>query len=146
MAACFPVLLRATRLVVNSCNVYSKLMCPSLLSTSVGFRVLQAFNISQFSGAIQIVESNDRDTDGTSYLRFDAAITNIPPMAPLTISALPQLACDVQILHIFIPFGKLLFFLEISPFQLPTVVDSFCIGNMKHTNVRCCLKLWHNKS
>ena len=51
---------------------------------------------------------------------------NSPPVAPLTISPLPQLTFDVQILHVFISFGTLLIFdkkcLNFSCIQLWTVV------------------------
>ena len=40
--------------------------------------------------------------------QVDSVSLNSPPVAPFTISRLPpQLTCDVQILHIFILFGKL---------------------------------------
>ena len=57
-------------------------------------------------------------------------------MAPLTISPLPLPTFEVQVLHIiFISFGKLLFFQEISQVQLRTLVDGVCIGCVSRNTI-----------
>ena len=55
---------------------------------------------------------NTRSGSTSTYV-----LTNTPPRAPLTISPLPQLTFHVQILRIFISFGKLLFFTKSLSFR-----------------------------
>ena len=56
-------------------------------------------------------------------------VANSPPVAPLTISPLPQLIFDVQILYLFIRFTPIVY-QEISQFKCQTIIDSVCIENV----------------
>ena len=67
---------------------------------------------------------------------FLTMLPNSPPLTPVTISTLPQLTCNVHIVHICISFGKILmFFQQISQFQLRIIANRICILNVYRNKI-----------